>query len=299
MPFDKIVGIDWSGAKDEHQGRKIQVAEYDPRTGTVRLVGPLPNPAAPWRRKDMLEYVRREVETSQVLIGFDFAFAYPYCDRQAYFPFDEEVPENCEQPEDYEQPAGFQHLWEMVEERCHRVPNLYGTPFIADGSPFRRYHRVPGYRGCCFQPRHRITEPAAQGLGLGLNPTSIFHCIGPNQVGIGSMAGMRLLHRLHCAVPIWPFDVNGPPQGSTVVEIYPRLFLNQAQREDGIGDDPGNIGELCAHFEANLQNPPGRPTGDQRDALVSAAGMGRLVRQGPNWQVPDCAATYEGWIFGV
>ena len=293
MPFAKIIAIDWSGARTPRYNSKIQVAEYDPANQKVQLAARPGHPPREWSRDDVLAYVQREVGASQVLIGFDFAFAYPFCNRQAYFPVDQEVPEDCEQPE------GFRHLWETVEERCDGVPNLYGTPFIADGSPFRRYHRVPGYLGCCFENRHRITEHTAQGLGLGLNPTSIFHCIGPAAVGIGSMAGMRLLHQLHGVVCIWPFDVNGPPEGSTVVEIYPRLFLNQAQRAAGIGDDPGNIDALCAHFGANLQNPPVNPTGDQRDALVSAAGMGRLVQQGPNWRVPDCAATHEGWIFGV
>ena len=28
MPFDKIVGIDWSGAQGPRRNRKIQVAEY-------------------------------------------------------------------------------------------------------------------------------------------------------------------------------------------------------------------------------------------------------------------------------
>ena len=177
-----------------------------------------------------------------------------------------------------------------------RVHNFHGTPFIADGSPFRRYHRIPGYQGDRFRPRHRITEQAAQPLGL--NPTSIFHCIGPATVGIGSMAGMRLLHHLHRMVRIWPFDVNGPPEGSTVVEIYPRVFL-QAAENAGIPRTPNRIGQQCAYFGANLQNPPVNPTGHQRDALVSAAGMGWLVRQGPRWQVPDCAATHEGWIFGI
>ena len=80
MPFDKIVGIDWSGAEDDLRGEPIQVAEYYPQTGTVRSVGPLRNPDAPWRRCDVLAYVQREVRDSTVLIGLDFAFSFPYCD---------------------------------------------------------------------------------------------------------------------------------------------------------------------------------------------------------------------------
>ena len=290
MPFAKIIAIDWSGAQAPRYNRKIQVAEYDPGNHTVRLAARPGNPPREWSRDDVLEYVQREVERSQVLIGFDFAFAYPFCDEGAYFP----IPPGEQQ--NFQPPQGFQQLWATVEERCADVPNLYGTPFIADGSPFRRYHRIPGFLGDRFQPRHRITELAAQPLGL--NPTSIFHCIGPAAVGIGSMAGMRLLHQLHGTVCIWPFDVNGPPEGSTVVEIYPRVFLRQSQNNN-IEPTAGNINALCAYFGADLQHAPQDLTDDQRDALVSAAGMGWRVRQEPNWQVPDCAATYKGWIFGV
>lgn len=179
--------------------------------------------------------------------------------------------------------------------------NFYGGRFYRNNaSPFKRYHRYPGYLGSRYQVRHRITEQQGNVL-LGLNPTSIFNCIGAAAVGPGSVAGMRFLHAVHnqTAARIWPFDVNGPPKGSTVVEIYPRVFLKMTENAN-IQPTANNINALCDHFGANLQNPPGNPTDDQRDALVSAAGMGWLVQQGPNWQVPDdCAATYEGWIFGV
>ena len=76
MPFNKIVGIDWSGAENEHYGETIQVAEYYPELGTVRLVGPLRDPADRWRRNDVLEYVQHEVqvEKSRVLVGARFCF---------------------------------------------------------------------------------------------------------------------------------------------------------------------------------------------------------------------------------
>ena len=293
MPFDKIIAIDWSGAMDYLRDEKIQVAEYHSANNnhTVQLVGSRQDPQGRWSRADVFEYVQREVGTSRVLIGFDFAFAYPYCDRQAYFPGQQRPP------------ASRQQLWETVEQHCNEINDFYGGPFFrGEESPFSEYFLYQTFRGQNYEERFRATDNAARRLpNLRLRPSTAFRCVGPDQVGTGSVAGMRFLNAVRQAanVPIWPFDVNGPPEGSTVVEIYPRLFLNQAQHQAGIGDNPGNIVALCAHFGANLQNPPHNPTGDQRDALVSAAAMGRLVRQGPNWQVPDCAATYEGWIFGV
>ena len=285
MPFYKIVGIDWSGAKRPRQSIRIQVAEYTPADGTVQLARPPRDPAGAWSRKDVLEYVQQEVKSGTVLIGLDFDFAYPYCDEGAYFP--------CE----LESPPDFQQLWETVEQLCDGVNNLYGGPFYRDDdSPFRKYHRYPDYEGDRYQIRYRITDQAAQQMRL--TPSSVFNCIGPATVGVGSMAGMRLLQRIRQLpnVCIWPFDVNGPPDGSTVVEIYPRLFVSRAERA-GIPPDPAHTYKECAHFGAKLQNPPAELTGDQRDALVSAAGMGWLARQELNWQVPACAATHEGWIF--
>ena len=287
MPFDRFIGIDWSGALDPR--RKIQVAEYVPANDhTVRLVDRPRGPAAAWRRQDVFEYLQQQVRLGTALIGLDFAFAYPYCYRQAYFPGEPESP-----------PDPLQ-LWETVEQYCGGVGNLYGGPFYRDlASPFRRYHRYPGYEGDLFENRFRITEQEAQ-RRLDLNPTSIFDCIGPAQVGPGSVAGMRLLLRIHNETEacIWPFDVNAIPNRPTVVEIYPRLFLRHAQNAD-IAPTAGSINQLCAHFGANLQDPPGNPTGDKRDALVSAAGMGWFAHQALNRQVPPCPATFEGWIFGV
>ena len=80
--FQKIVAIDWSGAERPINTRKIQVAEYVPADGTVSLVG-CPG-AYRWSRESVVEYVERAVnavDEGPVLIGFDFAFAYPYCDK--------------------------------------------------------------------------------------------------------------------------------------------------------------------------------------------------------------------------
>ena len=287
MQFDKIVGIDWSGAKDERRNGKVQVAAYDPGKGTVRLVGPLRNSTAPWRRDDVLEYVQREVGTSKVLLGLDFAFAYPYCDKGAYFP------------RHAQSPANLQNLWNTVEEVCSLDGDFYGGRFYFPGrSTFSKFHHYRNPRHPCCELRDRETDQQARNAGLA--PSSVFNCVGQKQVGPGSIAGMRFLHQVRQTTnaSIWPFDVNGPPDRSTVVEIYPTLFLNHAAAA-GVQPTANKINQLCGHFGANLQNPPLNLTDDQRDALVSAAGMGWLVHQGPNWQVPDCAAKYEGWIFGV
>ena len=167
-PFDKIVGIDWSGAKDERRGGKVQVAEYDLATDTERLVGPLRNPDAPWRRDDVLAYVQHEVQDkeSTVLVGLDFAFAYPYCDVDAYFP-------GLQRP-----PANFHELWDTVERVCALDQNFYGGRFYLPGrSMFSTFHhyRNPRHPNC--QLRDRATEELARHQE-GLDPSSVFNCVG-------------------------------------------------------------------------------------------------------------------------
>ena len=297
--FRKFVAIDWSGAVRPINTPKIQVAEYIPATGIMNLVDP-PNGGLGnrWSRTNVVDYVQQTVnavDEGPVLIGFDFAFAYPYCDQGAYFPGVDAVAP----------PQNPQALWATVEQWCNGVGNFYGARFFRDcnpPSPYRQFYHYPNFTGNRYQRRLRITDNAAAVL-----PNSVFNCIGAADVGTGSVAGMRVLHEFLARVQdgkmapisIWPFDANGAPAQSTVVEIYPRVFLNHAA---GGGNPPAanNLPALCAHFGAALANPPAAPTNDQRDALVSAAGMGWFTQQGQvAWQVPACAAEHEGWIFGV
>lgn len=293
--FQKVVAIDWSGAANPVFTPAIQVAEYFPATGTVRLVRP--QHRNPWSRTDVVDYVQDEVNAyneGRVLIGFDFAFAYPYCDQddpnlRAYFP-----GVNADA-----QPRNPRALWTAVEQRCHEVDNFYGAPFYANPeSPYHQFyrHQANGHvdTGARYERRFRITDNAAAEQA-GHQPNSVFNCIGPANVGTGSVAGMRVLHELLTRVQnrrmepvsIWPFDPNGLPTQSAIVEIYPRLFLNHAGGLD--------------YFGAALQNVPAMLNNDQRDALVSAAGMGWFIQQGMiEWRVPDAdAARLEGWIFGA
>ena len=97
-------------------------------------------------------------------------------------------------------------------------------------------------------------------------------------------------------VPIWPFDTTGVPIDSTVVEIYPRLFLHSAGIGGGGQPTPDTVAKLRKCYQATLQDAPVKWTGDERDALISAAGMGWFVRQPSVWEGPTAAARYEGWM---
>ena len=51
------------------------------------------------------------------------------------------------------------------------------------------------------------------------NSASCFNLVGAAQVGKSSLTGMRMLHQLDGAIPIWPFDPV-PDDGPVIVEIY-------------------------------------------------------------------------------
>ena len=290
MEFEKIAAIDWSGAKNPR--RKIQVEEYDPRKNLVTLVRP-PR-GTNWTRKDIWDkYFDKDSNEGLVLIGIDFAFAYPYCDKGAYFPGHRQTPPNVTS------------LWAKVDVICRNEPNFYGGPFYLQRTAlFADYLKYQYYKVREYKERFRQTDEACKLAGLN-HISSVFKCVGP-AVGIGSIAGFRLLHKIKSTnvAHIWPFCGKPASSGTTVVEIYPARFLkcagvyklgysNQRQVKDALKC----YGVLLSPKLKNCNF-----TDDERDALVSAAGMKWwLSRKGSSaWSAAGrSCAMYEGWIFGI
>ena len=175
-----------------------------------------------------------------------------------------------------------------------------GHSIRGQSSPFKDFHLCHDFKGAKYEERYRVTDEKAK-QAAGRKPSSVFKCVGPSQVGPGSVAGMRFLGevRKETNVPIWPFDTTGVPNDSTVVEIYPRLFLHSAGIGGGGQPTPDTVAKLRKCYQATLQDAPVKWTDDEWDALISAAGMGWFVRQPSVWEGPTGAAKYEGWIFGV
>jgi len=83
MYFDKFIGIDWSGDKNSFQ-KGISVAECPRGNKVPQIVKPLD--AKYWTRSTLIEWLYKEIKLQRNLIGFDFAFSYPFYDRCCYFP---------------------------------------------------------------------------------------------------------------------------------------------------------------------------------------------------------------------
>ncbi|WP_420406270.1 hypothetical protein [Nisaea sp.] len=286
--FDLYLGIDWSGAKGART-KGIQVAAADPGNGLPKVMPSPYRDSGVWSRQDVLTYVVATVSAGQrVLAGFDFAFCYPYEDEGSYFPGLEDTP------------AGPSEVWALVEKAAEKDPELYGAALYQRSDlPYRDYFMAPGWFGDLYRHRQRRTESASSAV---TTPHPVFKCIGAANVGTGSLAGMRLLHRLRQAGPevrIWPFDPE-PGGRLTVVEIFPRLFFRRAGGDPRAWSDPANLASVLAHYGSQSGSLPPVRTEDEADALISAAALRALSSERSLWrQAQHPAAAREGWIFGA
>ena len=112
--FERFIGIDWSGARGPRV-KNLKVAVCNSGESAPGLV--LPPKGDNWRRDEVIEWIIREANQRCILVGVDFAFSYPYCDQNAYFPGHPHGPESA------------QALWQAVEAICQAEPNFYGGPF--------------------------------------------------------------------------------------------------------------------------------------------------------------------------
>lgn len=286
--YDVFLGVDWSGAKGRLKG--LQVAECTPGSGAPRLLAG-PRSDGVWRRGDVLDLIADRIERQQrVLAGFDFAFAYAHHDHGAYFPG---YPGS---------PPGPMGLWAFVDGFGHEDDDYYGATVYGPDSPVRKHYIGPGFRGEHYTHRQRLTELACAKQST--NPHPVFKCIGAANVGTGSLAGMRVLHRMRhrlgSRVAIWPFEPLAAG-ASTMCEIFPRLYFKLAGQDPRAWKDGRVIDQtLRAHGSAPYEGPP-LTTEDEADALVSAAALRALSPRPEVWRAPEAhpESAPEGWIFGV
>ena len=277
--FTRTVAIDWSGAKgSRHKG--IAIAEA--RAGEPpRLI----RPSHVWSRLEAGQWLIAEAAKEPTLFGFDFSFAPPLIERGSYLP-GEDVPVTARGFWGYvdEMSADPDHGAASFLETVHRKHFYFG---IADGVKADFVH----FRQC----DQRLNE-----LG-GRKTASAYDAIGAAQVAKASFSGMRLLHHLAGKVAVWPIDPL-PSDGSTVVEIYTRIYIRNAGLS---GKKIRTTAELNRALVA-LGSPPVRlratPSDHQTDALVTAAGMlAHLANPrafDPPGLTPEIART-EGWTFGI
>lgn len=288
--FKKYIGIDWSGANGPYL-KKLQVAVCEPGKSLPQLVSP--SKGKYWRRDDLVDWIIKEVKQSRILVGIDFGFAYPYLDKSAYFPRHPESPKSASD------------LWQKVDSICQGEPNFYAGPFYKERvTTFSEYLCYQSYKGAYFDNnRLRRTEQACKLIGT--RPTSLFKCVGADQVGSGSAAGMRVLHFLatnhNRKISIWPFD-NVSQGKSAMVEIFPRLFFTLAGKDSQQWNKVDIVNAVLQHFGSELLTQDVTiDSEDTVDAIVSAAALRNLSYRFDVWHpqnIDEETRQYEGWIFG-
>jgi len=294
MSFERFIGVDWSGARGPSLPG-LQAAVCVTGTAPPTLVSDPTPGRVNWRRDNLQAWItERLAEDRPTLVGLDFAFAYPYCDQGAYFPGVVNGPA---------EPAA---LWAEIDRLCQDGPGLYGGPFYSTPrATYASYLRYQTYTGDCFEERFRETEYECQHT-YHTRPACVFVCVGGNSVGIGSIAGMRLLHHI-CqpdarTLAIWPFQ-DRKEEAHTVVEIFPRLFYIQSEHTPNCWSNREELNSVLQHYHGDPLPPDvAVDTEDKADAIVSAAALrfyaGNQARWAPE-AMSKCAGKHEGWIFGA
>lgn len=286
MPsFSQFVAIDWSGAKGARQNG-IAIA----LCGAGQLAPVLVQPGHRWTRMEVLDWLLNDLPANS-LVGLDLSPALPFHDVGAYFP---QWPHS---------PTDAKNLWQTVDTLAGSDPHLSATAVVNHPDLRRHFRHGKGDCGDLFVPgpgRMRLTELRQRNHKL--TPSSCFNLVGAAQVGKSSLTGMRMLHHLGGAIPVWPFDAV-PDGGSVIVEIYTSLAAREAGLSpgrskmltgDALDQALGNLG-VDKHHRLH------RYTDHATDALLTSAWLRHASTNSALWQPSglDDVAMTEGWTFGV
>lgn len=284
--FEHFIAIDWSGARgNRHKAITVAIAHRDggPPVLVERPKG--------WSRAEVLALLREELPDN-ALVGLDLGIGFPFADRTAYFPGWENSPSNAKS------------LWALIDRICQGDDHLSATSFVDHARASAYFRRHGGREGALFgggRGRFRVTEETQAAMGC--KPYSNFNLVGAAQVGKSSLTGMRMLHQLDGAVPVWPIDPL-PRDGSVIVEIYTALAAMAAGRSAS-RSKMRSYEELDAAL-CTLGSPAlgraGAVDDHATDALITAAWLrhaaGNAALWSPKGLTPKIAQT-EGWTFGA
>ncbi len=189
----RYIAVDWSG-DEKHARSRIWIAEVRNRT-MVRLVTGLDRDAA------VQDIIESTSDAREVVVGFDFAFSFPYW-------FAQEAKKDS-----------VEDIWQLAREKGEEWLQDCDWPFW--GRPGKSKPDLPDH--------FRLTERDVD-RRPGSHPKSVFQIGGAGAVGAGSIRGMpHLLELREAGFSIWPFD---EPGSKIVIEIYPRLIYGPIRKSD-------------------------------------------------------------------
>jgi hypothetical protein len=268
-PFERFVGVDWSGAKDDRGA--VYLAEVVGREAPGRLVVLRVERSSRAR----VEAELRRPTGRRTLVGLDFSFSFPAA---------------------FELAGRSDWSWEQLCAWCdHLVESTGGDVRAALHMAAERpqFRLVPGDRAELFW---RATERACHPRPASVQDLVVYQ----RQVTLGTIHGMAMLHRLrdveHLAV--WPFDGDRVETAPVVVgEIYPSMWLDPDIRKGRAADRPRQV-EAWRTFTEGIDGGVEEllaRSGDALDALAVALALPSLRLEEPD----DPLVAREGWILGV
>lgn len=249
-------------------------------------------PEGGWTRSGVLDWLQRHAaKGTRMLVGLDLSPALPFVDAGAYFPGHPETP------------ADARALWAMVDRLCDAEPHLSASTFpLREG--LRDHFRNHDQTGRAFGSgggRLRVVEER-QRLAK-VNPVSCLNLVGAAQVGKSSLTGMRLLHRLEGAMPVWPFDPR-PDQGPVIVEIYTSIAARAGGLRKGLSKvrDAETLDRILRELDSDEHRPLDRYDDHSTDAIMTAAWLRKVAHDPALWAPQEMkaeVAATEGWTFGA
>lgn len=207
MYFERVIGIDYSGAATTLTplpGLRVFVTTH---RGPTREVRPRPGRRTHWTRRGIAEWLLQELSTpTPTLVGIDHGFSFPL---------------------DYFRRHALVHGWpEFLQDfRAHWPTHLddVSVQVVREGRMGAGLRRAGDARW------KRLTERRAGGA------KSVFLFDVQGSVAKSTHAGLPWLlflrEKLGPALHFWPFDGWTPPPGRSVIaEVYPSLWSRSFPR---------------------------------------------------------------------
>lgn len=285
--FSNFVAIDWSG---QNVARPKGLAVAHAGSGSAAPV--LLAPDGGWSRQAILDWLLNHAEAqTDMIIGLDLSPSLPFIDKGGYFPSAHTTPANAKS------------LWALVDELSAHDDHLSVNGFLSDPE-FRRHFRHQNACGDLFGSgagRMRRCEIGQREMGL--SPYSCFNLVGAAQVGKSSLTGMRVLHRLNGAIPVWPFDPV-PDRGPLIVEIYTSIAARTAGIRKGLSKilDGATLDASLSNLGSRPHSPLQKYTDHATDAILTSAWLRQAANNPTNWSPASLSsqiAATEGWTFGI
>lgn len=283
--FTHYIGIDWSGAKGKrHKGLAVACCDD---AGQVTIVEPQMQEKH-WSRMELAAWINQGCDlpvNSSSLIGIDSAYSLPFMDQGAYFP---EL-----------QLKKATDVWHHIEDICPLDPDYYAGGFV---DTYNDYLHLPFIgKGRKYQRRMRVAERLCIERSMG-PCESVYHLIGPSQVGMSAFSVMRMLAWFMSLghINIWPFHMRNE-NTNTLVEIYAALFA-QLGGHKGKVRSRDQLDMILTNLNASFNSDIDEKNDHLMDAIITAAGLRFIASDPKYWKPIDMSAkvaSSEGWIFGV